>query len=211
VAPPLEPGTYLTDPPFYNPAFEEACRYIIDEYEIPSRDLAIFIPCAVKKPYSASPSHRLFRKVINSVLEPEQYHIVIFGTCGVVPAELELMYPFAHYQYMLGKVTDETIKADFLEIETKRVAGYLEKTRHTYRYRLAYCIGIFREAMVRGSARAGVEIDILLPTRPMIEKLYDPDCPFPEGSLSMQEYIEELRGGLREMRERINQSEEKIR
>jgi archaeosine synthase len=30
----------------------------------------------------------------------------------------------------------------------------------------------------------------------MIERLYDIDCPFPEGSLSMQGYIDEFREGL---------------
>ncbi|NLB01065.1 MAG: tRNA-ribosyltransferase, partial [Methanomicrobiales archaeon] len=29
-----------------------------------------------------------------------------------------------------------------------------------------------------------------------IERLYDIDCPFPEGSLSMQGYIDEFREGL---------------
>ena len=49
----------LTDPPFYLPQFEQAYRYIIDEYDVPSRDTAVFIPCAVRKPYSTSPSHKL--------------------------------------------------------------------------------------------------------------------------------------------------------
>jgi predicted RNA-binding protein len=95
--------TILTDPPFYLPEFEESYRYIIDVYEVEPRDIAIFIPCAVRKPYSTSPSHRIIRRIIDDVLEPELYHIVIFGTCGILPAELETMYPYAHYHYMLEK------------------------------------------------------------------------------------------------------------
>ena len=49
------------------------------------------------------------------------------GSC--LPS-LETMYPYAHYKYMLGKVNDEKVKADFLSIETDRVAGYLAKTRY---------------------------------------------------------------------------------
>ena len=128
---------FLTGPPFYLPEFEESYGYIIDEYDIGPRDIAIFIPCAVRKPYSQSPSHQLIRMIISQVLEPSQYHIVVFGTCGIVPAELEEMYPYAHYRYMLGKCQDESVKEDFLRIETERVAGYLEKTRHTYTYRIA--------------------------------------------------------------------------
>jgi predicted RNA-binding protein len=184
---------FLTGPPFYLPEFESSYRYIIDEYEVTNREIAIFIPCAVRKPYSKSPSHQLIRMIISQVLSPAQYHIVVFGTCGIVPAELEEMYPYAHYRYMLGKCTDETIKGDFLRIETERVAGYLEKTRHAYRYRIGYCLGLFREALVRGSEQAGIPIDLLLPSRDRINKIIEEeDCSFQEGSLSMDEYLGEF-------------------
>jgi predicted RNA-binding protein len=151
------------------------------------------MPCAVRKPYSTSPSHRLIRMIISQVFDPSQYHIVIFGTCGIVPAELEEMYPYAHYNYMLGKCSDDTIREDFLHIETKRVAGYLDKTRHVYKYRIGYCIGLFREALIRGSEEAGVPIDILLPTRDLINRIIEEeDCTFQEGSLSMDEYLGEF-------------------
>ncbi len=190
----------LTDPPFYLPEFEEAFRYIVGEYDIKPGKIGIFIPCAVKKPYSTSPSHRLFRKVIDSVLEPGDYRIIIFGTCGTVPAELEKMYPYAHYHYMLGNCPDIRIKDDFLRIETHRIATFLERTKTCYQKRIAYCIGIFREAMIMGSIRSGIPVDLLLPTNPTIERLRDIDCPFPDGSLSMQEYIEEFRSGLLHMK-----------
>ena len=104
----------LTDPPFYLPQFEAAYRYIIEEYTVFPRETAIFIPCAVRKPYSSSPSHQLFHRLFAEVSpDPAAYHVVIFGTCGTVPAELELMYPFAHYHYMLGNVKDQRIKDDF--------------------------------------------------------------------------------------------------
>ncbi|MDD1695177.1 MAG: DUF5591 domain-containing protein [Methanoregula sp.] len=183
----------LTDPPFYLPEFEQSYRYIIDEYAIAPKDIAIFMPCAVRKPYSASPSHQLIRMVISQVFSEPQYHIVIFGTCGIVPAELEEMYPYAHYKYMLGKCKDPKILDDFLCIETDRVAGYLEKTRDTYRYRIAYCIGLFREALIRGSEKSGVKIDLILPSRDMITQVIEEgDCVFEEGSLSMDEYLGEF-------------------
>ncbi|HJJ29349.1 MAG TPA: DUF5591 domain-containing protein [Methanocorpusculum sp.] len=192
----------LTDPPFYLPQFEQAYRYIIDEYEIAPRDIGIFIPCAVRKPYSQSPSHKLFHKLFDEVFPgAEKYHITIFGTCGTVPAELELMYPFAHYHYMLGNVKDQKIKDDFLRIETSRLCGYLEKTRDTYQYRIAYCIGLFRRAMEAAVRESGIPVEIY-PTQPVIDKLYDADCPFPEGSLSMQGYLDEFRAALTEMRDR---------
>ncbi len=191
----------LTDPPFYLPEFEESYRYIIDDYDVPPRDIAIFIPCAVRKPYSSSPSHRIMRKIIDDVLSPEQYHIVIFGTCGILPSELETMYPYAHYHYMLGKVKDPKIPEDFLRIETDRVAGYLEKTRDVYKRRIAYCIGPFRKAFIQGSDRAGVQIDLILPSKDIIDKIMELDCPFQEGSLNMEEYLEEFHSGLMQIRD----------
>ncbi|RPI39985.1 MAG: tRNA-ribosyltransferase [Methanoregulaceae archaeon] len=183
----------LTDPPFYLPEFEKSHRYIIDEYDVVPRDIAIFMPCAVRKPYSASPSHQLIRSVISQVLTPSQYHIVIFGTCGIVPAELEEMYPYAHYHYMLGKCKDKKVLDDFLSIETTRVAGYLKKTRHLYKYRIAYCIGLFRQALIQGSEESGVPFDLILPSRDMIDKVIEEgDCVFEEGSLSMSEYLGEF-------------------
>lgn len=199
--PPEDPED-LTDPPFYLPQFEEAYQYIINEYYIAPRDIAVFIPCAVRKPYSTSPSHKLFHALFDEVFpDKTQYHVVIFGTCGTVPAELELMYPFAHYHYMLGNVKDQKIKDDFLRIETARIAGYLEKTKDTYTHRIAYCIGLFRKAMEAAVQQTGIPVEIY-PTNPMIDKLYDADCPFPEGSLSMQEYLNEFRNALAEMRDR---------
>jgi archaeosine synthase len=199
--PPAKTPDDLTDPPFYLPQFEEAYQYIIHEYEIAPRETAIFIPCAVRKPYSSSPSHKLFHKLFAEVFpDKDRYHVVIFGTCGTVPAELELMYPFAHYHYMLGNVKDQKIKDDFLEIETRRLTGYLEKTKDTYEKRIAYCIGIFRAAMEAAVETSGIPVEIY-PTRPMIAKLYDDDCPFPEGSLSMQEYLNEFKAALEQVRD----------
>jgi len=183
----------LTDPPFYLEEFEKSYRYIIEEYEVIPRDIAIFMPCSVRKPYSTSPSHQLIRMIISQIFDASQYHIIIFGTCGIVPAELEELYPYAHYNYMLGKCRDEKIKEDFLRIETERIAGYLNKTRNIYKFRVAYCLGIFRQALIQGSNEAGVPIDIILPTRDMINKIIEEeDCVFQEGSLSMDKYLGEF-------------------
>jgi predicted RNA-binding protein len=94
---------------------------------------------------------------------------------------------------MLGKCKDPKILDDFLRIETDRIAGYLEKTKSTYTYRIGYCIGLFREALIRGSEKSGVPIDLILPTRDKINKVVEEgDCVFEEGSLSMDEYLGEF-------------------
>jgi predicted RNA-binding protein len=98
---------------------------------------------------------------------------------------------------MLGKCNDDKVKEDFLTIETDRVAGYLGKTRQIYKYRIAYCIGLFREALILGSEKSGVPIDLLLPTKDMINRVIEKEeCRFQEGSLSMDEYLGEFCDGL---------------
>jgi len=58
-----------------------------------------------------------------------------------------------------------------------------------YRYRIAHCLGIFREAFIRGAEEAGVTIDLILPTRDVINVIVEQgDCALLEGSLSMDEY-----------------------
>ncbi|MDD4254277.1 MAG: DUF5591 domain-containing protein, partial [Methanofollis sp.] len=148
-------------PPFFRPEFEEAFQFIIRDYTVREREVAIFLPCSVHKPYSTSPSHRLFDRVIADAISPERVHKVVFGTCGVVPRELERMYPYASYRYMLGRSPDPAVHRSFLRIETVRVAAYLEKTRTTYRRRVAYCLGEFREAMRAASARTGVPVTLV--------------------------------------------------
>jgi len=185
----------IFDPPFYRKEVEDAYRFIVDDYPVAPKEIALFLPCAVRKPYSQSPSHKLFRQVITGILDPLDYHIVIFGTCGTVPAELECMYPFRNYRYMLGKTMDGRIQRDFRRIEVYRLKGYLEKTKNTYQRRLAYCIGPFRAAMREASEETGIAVD-LFPTDAAIERLYDVRSSFPEGSLSMPGYIDELREGL---------------
>ena len=62
----------LTGPPFYLEEFEQSYRYIINEYEVQPKDIAIFMPCAVRKPYSSSPSHQLIRMIISQVFDEAQ-------------------------------------------------------------------------------------------------------------------------------------------
>ncbi|MDD3621837.1 MAG: DUF5591 domain-containing protein [Methanofollis sp.] len=193
-APAIATGT----PPFFKPEFEEAYQFILRHYRIPEREVAVFLPCSVKKPYSSSSSHRRFDQVISRALPPEQVHVVVFGTCGVVPRELELMYPYASYRYMLGRCPDPAVHRSFLRIETVRLEGYLKKTATTYQHRVAYCLGEFREAMRAASARTGIKVT-LVPSDEAIAACRDPSARFPDGSLSMAEYLEEFEAVLRSL------------
>jgi len=180
-----------TDMLIYHPDMKRANEWILTEYEPPVRDFCIFLPCAKKKPYHESPSHKIFDRLIFGILEPEMVHIVVFGTCGVTPRELDTQYPFMDYQFMMGKCNVSKIKRDFILMETERLARYLEKTKDNYRHRIAYCIGDFRTAMEKAVEMTSIPVTIV-PKAKTIERNIQPGKSFIFGSLNQKDYLQDL-------------------
>jgi len=175
----------------HHPDMVRANEWIVSEYEIPKRKICIFVPCSKKKPYHESPSHRKFDEIMFSMMTPDDVHVVTFGTCGVVPRELDVEYPFMNYSFMMGQCNVTKIKRDFLKTETGRLAEYLERTKENYDYRIAYCIGDFREAMIRASEQTQIPVDIV-PKPETIEKNIQPDKKFIYNSLSCADYLSDF-------------------
>lgn len=170
---------------------KRANEWILTEYQPPVRDFCIFVPCAKKKPYHESPSHKIFDRLIFGILEPELVHIVVFGTCGITPRELDTQYPFMDYQFMMGKCNVSKIKRDFIKMESERIARYLEKTKNNYKYRIAYCIGDFRTAMEKAVEMTSIPVTIV-PKIETIEKNIQPTKNFIYGSLNQKDYLQDL-------------------
>ncbi len=180
-----------TDMVIYHPDMKRANEWVLTEYEPPVRDFCIFVPCAKKKPYHESPSHKIFDRLIFGMLEPEMVHIVVFGTCGVTPRELDTQYPFMDYQFMMGKCNVSKIKRDFILMESKRLARYLEKTKNNYKHRIAYCIGDFRTAMEKAIEMTSISVTIV-PKIETIERNIQPGKSFVFGSLNQKDYLQDL-------------------
>ncbi|WMW22537.1 DUF5591 domain-containing protein [Methanolobus mangrovi] len=180
-----------TDEIIYHPDMIRANEWVLSEYEPPVRDFCIFVPCAKKKPYHESPSHKIFDKVIFELLEPEDVHIVVFGTCGITPRELDTEYPFMDYQFMLGKCNVAKIKRDFIKMESQRLSQYLEKTRDNYKHRIAYCIGDFRKAMELAVEMSGVEVTIV-PKEETVNEHVQLGKKFIYGSLNQASYLQDF-------------------
>ena len=175
----------------YHPDMVKANEWILDEYEAPFKELCIFVPCAKKKPYHESPSHKKFDRIIFGAVKPEKVHIVTFGTCGVVPREFDTQYPFMDYKFMMGKCNIPQIKRDFIKIESERLSRYLEKTRENYKYRIAYCIGDFRTAMEKALDMVDIKVE-LVPKEATIQRMLQPEKPFIYNSLSCKEYLQDF-------------------
>jgi predicted RNA-binding protein len=150
------------------------------------------------KPYHTSPSHQNYDKVIFSVLEPEEVHIVAFGTCGVTPRELDIEYPFADYDFVLGDCDILSVKRRFIDLESARLHRYLEKTRSNYRHRVAYCTGDFRKAMQKTCEMTDLAVTIL-PRQETLESCRVRGRRFEYGSLSNPRYLADLKDALRSL------------
>jgi archaeosine synthase len=86
----------------------------------PSKQLVLLFPCSARKPYSDSKSHRRFNEVIERALGLTRNHVaetILTSPLGVVPRELERMYPAASYDIPVTGVWDHeevSIAADAL-------------------------------------------------------------------------------------------------
>jgi len=63
-------------------------------------DVIILLPCSSKKPYSLSKTHRVYQNAIKSVAKKSRsliHEAIVTSPLGLVPRELEEIYPAAHY------------------------------------------------------------------------------------------------------------------
>ena len=174
-----------------HPDMARANEWILHEYEAPARDFCVFVPCAKHKPYHLSPSHLMYDRIIFSILRPEETHVVVFGTCGVTPRELDTEYPFMDYEFMLGRCDVASVKDEFVRNESRKLAAYLEKTRDRYRHRIAYCTGDFRRAMQKALTLTDLPVTIV-PRAETLEANVQEGKHFKYGSLSRRPYLQDL-------------------
>lgn len=116
----VEPWTPITGPPFaanskeslWRPDIERYRRRIVERYAPPlSPQVLLLLPCSAKKPYSISSSHRLFRDAIRSSRAGSKVHeVIVTSPLGIVPRDLELVYPARQYDIPVTGHWDEDEK-----------------------------------------------------------------------------------------------------
>lgn len=101
---------------------------VINRYRKPaSAKVLLLLPCSAKKPYSFSESHKLFQEKINSCGNPGVIHeVIITSPVGIVPLELELVYPASSYDIPVTGVWDEDEK----KMITDLLKRYLKKNKY---------------------------------------------------------------------------------
>ncbi|MCU0631715.1 MAG: archaeosine synthase subunit alpha [Methanolinea sp.] len=129
---------------------------VVQRYQPPRADVAVLLPCSARKPYSTSQSHRRFRQAIAG----RALELIVTSPLGLVPRELELVYPAAHYDVPVTGYWD----AEEKEFVAGIISGFLKK--HRFRRVLAHLEGGALEAAETAAGRAGVELLVTCNGRP---------------------------------------------
>jgi archaeosine synthase len=112
-------------------------RRIVERYTPPRGiKLTVLLPCSAKKPYSKSKSHMLFRRHIRRGAREKLgllHEVVLTSPLGIVPRELENLYPAAHYDtpvtgHWSREEKDIVVRllSDYMEKAKTRVIGHVD-------------------------------------------------------------------------------------
>ncbi|RLF34999.1 MAG: hypothetical protein DRM99_05490 [Thermoplasmata archaeon] len=113
---------------FNRPEIKRFQERVIKRYKKPvSTKILLLLPCSAKKPYSFSKSHKLFREKLMLSGNPNVVHeLIITSPIGIVPRELELVYPASSYDIPVTGIWDEDEKKMIRELLT----SYLKNNRY---------------------------------------------------------------------------------
>jgi archaeosine synthase len=122
---------------------------VVERYLPHRTDVAVLLPCSARKPYSASKSHQRFRAAIRD----RAHELVITSPLGLVPRDLERIYPAAHYDVPVTGYWDR----EELAVISSVIARYI--ARHPYRRILAHLEGGALEAARMAAREAGIDME----------------------------------------------------
>ena len=124
---------------------------IQERYTPPDLDILLLLPCAARKPYSTSQSHQKFILTLGKYRK-FVHEMILTSPLGIVPRELELTYPAAHY--------DTAVTGHWDEEEKAWVSGCLEAylSKHNYKAVVAHVEGAYRDICERVATKLGIEI-----------------------------------------------------
>lgn len=94
------------------PEIKRFRQRVINRYRKPdSTKVLLLLPCSAKKPYSFSKSHHFLKERIMSSGNPFVVHeVIVTSPLGLVPRELELIYPACAYDIPVTGFWDEDEK-----------------------------------------------------------------------------------------------------
>ena len=105
-------------------------KVLSERYVVPShKKVLLLLPCSAKKPYHTSKTHKLFASAIHTASHDTLVHeVIVTSPLGIVPRELDAMYPANSYDIPVtgeGKCEEKaTIRRMLKELLEK---GHYEK------------------------------------------------------------------------------------
>ncbi|NHJ32314.1 MAG: hypothetical protein FK732_05595 [Asgard group archaeon] len=92
---------HITEYSHYRPEIQEFQRRIRERFQIwDSKKIVVIFPCSARKPYSQSKTHEKFIRTLGSISNKKRgfiQELILTSPLGVIPRELEIVYPAAHY------------------------------------------------------------------------------------------------------------------
>lgn len=122
---------------------------VIERYIPPKTDVAVLLPCSAKKPYSLSHSHRRFQQAIAG----RAHELIVTSPLGLVPRELETVYPAGHYDVPVTGYWDAEECAVIADI----LARYFQK--HPYRRIIAHLEGGALRVAQMAAGQCGITLE----------------------------------------------------
>jgi archaeosine synthase len=123
---------------------------VIGRYVPPkTADVAVLLPCSAKKPYSLSMSHKKFQQAIGG----RAHELIVTSPLGLVPRELECVYPAGHYDVPVTGYWDAEECAVIADI----LVQYFRK--HPYRRIIAHLEGGARNVAERAADLGGIPLE----------------------------------------------------
>ncbi len=112
----------------FRPEIRRFQHRVIHRYQPPSHaKILLLLPCSAKKPYSFSKSHRRIQRVIHSLKNHRIIQeMIITSPLGLVPRELELIYPASSY--------DIAVSGDWYEDEKQMIREQFETFLQQHHY-----------------------------------------------------------------------------
>ncbi|NMB79848.1 MAG: DUF5591 domain-containing protein [Methanomicrobiales archaeon] len=134
---------------------------LIERYIPPkTAEVAVLLPCSARKPYSLSQSHRRFQMAVGN----RAHELIVTSPLGLVPRELETVYPAMHYDVPVTGYWDAEECAFIADILTR----YFRK--HPYRRIIAHLEGGALKVAEMAAAACGITLEYSCKEHPASDK-----------------------------------------
>ena len=133
---------------------------LLSRYRPPKSTVAVLLPCSAKKPYSLSQSHRQFQMAVAG----RAHELIVTSPLGLVPRELECVYPAMHYDVPVTGYWDAEECAYIADI----LARYL--ALHSYDRVIAHLEGGALKVAEMATKQCGIALEYSCRDRPTGEE-----------------------------------------